>query len=122
MFQTSSNTSTALRMQDRGGVSIFGAGYPSCDLAAWVTNAPKMGGGESKGGDFPSWHTTFGESLVCLYLLSRLARERGGAVWRRHFPAPGNQAVGWSAAIIPPPDFERDKRYIKPRPSSFVPP
>jgi len=49
-----------------------------------------------------------------LYLLSRLARERGGAVWRRHFPAPGNQAVGWSVAIIPPPDFERDKRYIKP--------
>lgn len=52
MFQTSSNTSTALRMQDRGGVSIFGAGYPSCDLAAWVTNAPKMGGG-IQGGRLP---------------------------------------------------------------------
>lgn len=90
------------------------------DIAEYVPD--ENGGGESKGGDFPSWHTTFGESLVCLYLLSRLARERGGAVWRRHFPAPGNQAVGWSAAIIPPPDFERDKRYIKPRPSSFVPP
>lgn len=53
MFQTSSNTSTALRMQDRGGVSIFGAGYPSCDLAAWVTNAPKMGGGNPRGETSP---------------------------------------------------------------------
>ena len=64
IFQTSSNNSTALRMQNRGVVSIFGAGYPGCDLAAWVPNAPKMEG-ESKGGDLPSWHTTFGESLVC---------------------------------------------------------
>ena len=64
MFQMSSNNSTALRMQDRGVVSIFGAGYPGCDLAAWVPNAPKMEGA-SKGGDFPSGHTTFVESLVC---------------------------------------------------------
>ncbi len=64
MFQTSSNTSTALWMQDRGGVSIFGAGHPGCNLAAWIPNAPEMVG-ESKGGDIPSWHTTFGESLVC---------------------------------------------------------
>lgn len=62
IFQTSSNNSTALRMQNRGVVSIFGAGYPGCDLAAWVPNAPKMEG-ESKGGYFPSWHTTFAESL-----------------------------------------------------------
>ena len=34
IFQTSSNNSTALRMQNRGVVSIFGAGYPGCDLAA----------------------------------------------------------------------------------------
>ena len=103
MFQMSSNNSTALRMQNRGVVSIFGAGYPGCDLAAWVPNAPKMEG-ESKGGNFPSWHTTFGtewKKSSVLYLLSRLARERGGAVWRRHFPAPENQAAGWSAAIIP---------------------
>ena len=115
------NNSTALRMQDRGVVSIFGAGYPGCDLAAWVPNAPKMEG-ESKGGDFPSWHTTFGtewKKSSVLYLLSRLARERGGAIWRRHFPAPGNQVAGWSTAIIPPPDFGRDKRYIKP--PSLVP-
>ena len=51
MFQTSSNTSTALRMQDRGGVSIFGVGYPDCDLAVRIPNAPKMEG-ESKGGRY----------------------------------------------------------------------
>ena len=64
MLHVNSDNSTALRMQNRGGVSIFGAWYPGCDLAAWVPNAPKMEG-ESKGGNFPSWHTTFVESLVC---------------------------------------------------------
>lgn len=112
IFQTSSNNSTALRMQNRGVVSIFGAEYPGCNLAAWVPNAPKMEG-ESKGGDTLLAHDFRRKSSV-LYLLSRLARERGGAVWRSHFPAPGNQAAGWIVAIIPPPDFGRDKRYIKP--------
>ena len=77
MFQMSSNNSTALRMQNRGVVSIFGAGYPGCNLAAWVPNAPKMEG-ESKGGNFPSWHTTFVESLVC-YTFCPSWRGKGAA-------------------------------------------
>ncbi|MCI8726763.1 MAG: hypothetical protein HFG66_11705 [Hungatella sp.] len=36
-----------------------------------------------------------------LYLLSRLVRERGGAVWRSHFHAPENQAAGWSGSNHP---------------------
>lgn len=121
IFQTSSNNSTALRMQNRGVVSIFGAGYPGCDLAAWVPNAPKMEG-ESKGGDLPSWHTTFGESLVC-YTFCPGWRGKGaarsGAVT---FPHQEIRQWDGAAAIIPLPDFGRGKRYISPRPSSLVPP
>ena len=113
IFQTSSNNSTALRMQNRGVVSIFGAGYPGCDLAAWVPNAPKMEG-ESKGGDLPSWHTTFGESLVC-YTFCPGWRGKGaarsGAVT---FPHQEIRQWDGAAAIIPLPDFGRDKRYIQP--------
>ena len=118
IFQTSSNNSTALRMQNRGVVSIFGAGYPGCDLAAWVPNAPKMEG-ESKGGDLPSWHTTFGESLVC-YTFCPGWRGKGaarsGAVT---FPHQEIRQWDGAAAIIPLPDFGRDKRYIQP--PSLVP-
>ena len=113
IFQTSSNNSTALRMQNRGVVSIFGAGYPGCDLAAWVPNAPKMEG-ESKGGDLPSWHTTFGESLVC-YTFCPGWRGKGaarsGAVTFTHQKIRRRDGA---AAIIPLPDFGRGKRYIQP--------
>ena len=94
IFQTSSNNSTALRMQNRGVVSIFGAGYPGCDLAAWVPNAPKMEG-ESKGGDIPSWHTTFGESLVC-YTFCPGWRGKGDGRQDSRFAVPGKQAEEWS--------------------------
>ena len=113
MLHVNSDNSTALRMQNRGVVSIFGAGYPGCGLAAWVPNAPKMEG-ESKGGRLPLLAHDFRRKSSVLYLLSRLVRERGSAIWRRHFHAPGNRAAGWSEAIILPPDFGRDKRYIKP--------
>ena len=113
MFQTSSNTSTALRMQDRGGGSIFGAGYLDCDLAAWIPNAPKMEG-ESKGGDFPSWHTTFGESLVCYTFCpgwrGKGAARSGADTFPHQEISPGNGA----AATISWADFGRGKRYIKP--------
>ena len=85
------------------------------------TQRPENGGG-IQGGRPPLLAHDFRRKSSVLYLLSRLARERGGAVWRSHFPAPGNQAAGWSAAIIPLPDFGRGKRYISPRPSSLVPP
>ena len=52
MLQMSSNSSTALRMQEREVVSIFGAGYSGYNLTAWVPNAPKMEA-ESKGGRLP---------------------------------------------------------------------
>lgn len=113
IFQTSSNNSTALRMQNRGVVSIFGAGYPGCDLAAWVPNAPKMEG-ESKGGDLPSWHTTFGESLVC-YTFCPGWRGKGTVQSGADaFPHQEIRRQNGASAIIPPPDFRRDKRYIQP--------
>lgn len=58
MLQMSSNSSTALRMQAREVVSIFGAGYSGYNLTAGVPNAPKMEA-ESKGGDFPFVVHTF---------------------------------------------------------------
>ncbi len=90
--------------------SIFGAGYPSCDLAAWMPNAPKMEG-ESKGGDFPSWHTTFGESLVCYTFCpgwrGKGAARSGAGTFPHQKISPGNGRISWA-------DFGRDKRYIKP--------
>ena len=113
IFQTSSNNSTALRMQNRGVVSIFRAGYPGCDLAAWVPNAPKMEG-ESKGGDLPSWHTTFGESLVC-YTFCPGWRGKGAArSGADTFPHQESRQRDGAAAIIPLSAFGRGKRYIQP--------
>ena len=63
------------------------------DIAEYVPDE-----GESKGGDFPSWHTTFGESLVC-YTFCPGWRGKGDAR---------------SGAGTFPHDFGRDKRYIQP--------
>ncbi len=53
-------------LMDRGlSVSHFRGGYPDCDLAGWILNAPKMEGESKRGRHLSSWHTTFGESLVC---------------------------------------------------------
>ena len=121
IFQTSSNNSTALRMQNRGVVSIFGAGYPGCDLAAWVPNAPKMEG-ESKGGDLPSWHTTFGESLVC-YTFCPGWRGKGaarsGAVTFRHQEIRRRDGAQQSSHCL---ILGGTKGIYSPRPSSPVPP
>ncbi len=96
------NNSTVLRPQNGGVVCIFPA----------ATLTGKMPG-ESKGGRPPLAHDFRRKSSV-LYLLSRLARERGGAVWRGRFPAAENQPRGWSRSTIPWADFGRDKRYIQP--------
>lgn len=106
MLQMSSNSSTALRMQEREVVSIFGAGYSGYNLTAGVPNAPKMEA-ESKGGETsPSWYTPFGMkrkkfSVLLLYLLSWLVLERGGATSHRTMLlmgwvlAPGQPAWAW---------------------------
>ena len=77
------------------------------------TQRPENGGG-IQGGRLPLLAHDFRRKSSVLYLLSRLARERGGAIWRSHFSAPENQTVRWSAEIISPSDFVGDKRYIKP--------
>lgn len=86
------------------------------DIAEYIPDEE----GESKGGDLPSWHTTFGESLVC-YTFCPGWRGKGaarsGAVT---FPHQEIRQWDGAAAIIPLPDFGRDKRYIQP--SSPVPP
>lgn len=85
------------------------------DIAEYIPDEE----GESKGGDLPSWHTTFGESLVC-YTFCPGWRGKGaarsGAVT---FPHQEIRQWDGAAAIIPLPDFGRDKRYIQP--PSLVP-
>ena len=73
-----------------------------------------------------SWHTTFAESLVC-YTFCPGWRGKGEA--RSDADAFSHQEIRrWdgAAAIIPSPDFGRDKRYIKPpslvsRPAAATP-
>ena len=126
IFQTSSNNSTALRMQNRGVVSIFGAGYPGCDLAAWVPNAPKMEG-ESKGGDLPSWHTTFGESLVCYTFCpgwcgkgaarsgaGTFPHQPGQKVYTAPVPRPPSRRSGIASGPIIGPASHPSGREVKP--------
>lgn len=100
-------------MQNRGVVSIFGAGYLGCNLATWAPNAPKMEG-ESKGGDFPSWHTTLLAKSSVLYLLPQLAREKGCAGGHPLSCTRKSAREMGAAATISLADFGRGKRYIKP--------
>ena len=90
--------------------AIWQHGYPT----------PRKWRGNPRGGDLPSWHTTFGESLVC-YTFCPGWRGKGaarsGAVT---FPHQEIRQWDGAAAIIPLPDFGRDKRYIQP--PSPVPP
>ena len=118
---------TALRACGCRTVELFpfsgrGAGLRFCSL--WPHSSRKWWGFPK--GAVPLWHTTFGtqwKKSSVLYLLSRLARERGGAVWRRHFPAPGKQTAGWSGSNHSSVCFrEGQKVYTAPRPSSPVPP
>lgn len=113
IFQTNSNSSTVLCVQNHRAVSIFGTGCPDCDLAVWTFNAPKMEGA-SKGGYSPSWHTTFGESLVC-YTFCPGWRGKGAA--RSGADAFQRQEIrrwGGAQQSSHPLDFGRGKRYIKP--------
>ena len=84
--------------------AIWQHGYPT----------PRKWRGNPRGGDLPSWHTTFGESLVC-YTFCPGWRGKGaarsGAVT---FPHQEIRQWDGAAAIIPLPDFGRDKRYIQP--------
>lgn len=85
------------------------------------TQRPENGGG-IQGGRPPLLAHDFRRKSSVLYLLSRLARERGGAVWRRHFPAPGNQAEDGASATILRLILIGTKGIYSPRPSSPVPP
>ena len=73
------NSSTGLRMQNRRAVRILGVWWLDCVLQSVATHRPENGGGIQRG-TVPLWHTTFGtkwKKSSVLYLLSRLARERG---------------------------------------------
>ena len=106
------------------GLSVyhFRGGVSRLQFGSLGTQRPENGGG-IQGGRPPLLAHDFRRKSSVLYLLSRLARERGGAVWRRHFPAPGKQTAGWSGSNHSSVCFrEGQKVYTAPRPSSPVPP
>ena len=109
------NSSTDLRVQGRRAVPIFGA---------LGTQSTENGGGFQRG-EVPLWHTTFGtewKKSSVLYLLSRLARERG---WTAGQPLCRTRKAGGGMERQQP--FlrllsEGAKGIYSPRPSSSVPP
>ncbi len=118
------NSSTGLQTQNRRAVPIFEVWGRTAFLQSVATQLPKMAG-VSKGGTVPLWHTTFGtqwKKSSVLYLLPRLARERGctgGQPLSRTRKADGG--------------MERQQSFLRllsggakgiysPRPSSSVPP
>ena len=114
------NSSTDLRMQNRRAVAIFEAGQYKPLLRFVLTRAEKMEG-ESKGGAPPLAHDFRRKSSV-LYLLPRLARERG---WTAGQPLSRTRKAGGGMERQQP--FlrllsEGAKGIYSPRPSSSVPP
>ena len=90
---------TVLRFRNNRTVTRFTFSGQGIQTAIWRsgTQSPENGGG-IQGGILPLLAHDFRRKSSVLYLLSRLARERDGAVWRRRFPAPGNQTAEWSVS------------------------